>query len=545
MAAIPGKQETPPAAVPTSPRLAPPPDRVIPVKPLVPAVPMGTVTSFSIAGALMWKKLFATVAGFGLAAGNVCAFAAEPDEGNPANSPTTRNRVFPALRGTRSAPPARLTSLEEEGFRGSVFSVPPYVPPNIAPRAVAGPGRIVPASGQTAQPSLGVLPDVLAREAPPALPVAPPTMMPGMSVYNPIPSGRVDVFDPVVCPSPEEFVHGPAVYSSRWAVWGSAELLLGATRSVRVPPVVTTGPASAGLFNAGALGQPGTAPLFGGQRMLGNWRAGVRSEMGLWLDDDHKWGVSGRFYSLFSTSDQLTGGSDGSSVVNLPQFVPVLGTTIQFPAYVGFPGITTGSVYASTQTNFAGGDMSLRRALMQNQRFRLDVLAGYRQLHLGDEIGDHFTVVGSQVAPALAPTLTGDDSLRTRNNFFGGQLGGVGSVTWKRWTLETTTAVALGVNVSDLDFSRTRLASVGVIGPFPLVQSNISNRTTYFGTATEAGLKLAYRVSDHAKLTFGYTGLYWWNLRRAQDQFTLGPNLAGDTTCFSAHMFSWGAEFRY
>ena len=58
-------------------------------------------------------------------------------------------------------------------------------------------------------------------------------------------------------------------------IWGSAELLLGNTSGVNVPPLVTTGPASAGLL-AGAVGAPGTTVLFGGRKMLDNWRTGMR-----------------------------------------------------------------------------------------------------------------------------------------------------------------------------------------------------------------------------------------------------------------------------
>ncbi len=469
----------------------------------------------------MWKKLFATVAGFGLAG---TATAADPDfpnagpfvveqlPGRPAE-PAAKHRVFPGLRGTR---PPRQTSLEEEGFRGAVFE----------PRSSSANNGLVTAGGQN--------PEYLPDGDRPAEPV-----------FDAIVPAQADVFDPAAARSPEEFVYGPPPVAG-WRVWGGAEVLYGTGRSVNVPPLVTTGPASQGVFNAGALGQPGTVPLFGGQKLLDTWRAGVRGELGIWFNDRHSWGGVARFYSLFSTSEQFGGNGIGTNVLNLPQFVPVAGTVIQFPAYAGFPGVTTGAASTTAQTTFAGGDLSVRRLWRQGEHWRLDSLFGYRQLHLGDQLAAGFNVVSAQVQLPFSPILSGSDNVRTRNNFYGAHIGGIGSAVWKRWMVQGLGAVALGVNVTDLDYDRSRDATVaGAVTTVPLVRTSVNDRTTYFGVATESGVKVHFRVTDHARLTFGYTGLYWWNVQRAQEQYTLGPTLSDKMTRYSVHMLSWGAEFRY
>jgi hypothetical protein len=422
--------------------------------------------------------------------------------GTPVLAPMVRGR---AGRGV----------LAGDGFRDAVFAAPL-------------PGRgTVPAGAQLAAPV-----------------ITPEVGRHGRLSYEVTPAGRADVFDPVTTRHPEDFVYGPASDLLPWKLWGSAEMLLGTTRAVDVPPVVTTGPAALGLGNAGAPGQPGTVPLFGGQKTLNDWRAGFRGEFGVWFDDARVWGAVGRYYSLYSTSEQLAGGANGTNVVALPRQEQVLGVTVGFPIYVGFPGLTTGSVSTTAQTNFAGGDLSVRRMLRQGPGWRLDVLAGYRQLHLGDELGLDFVASGAQVLPALAPAVLGADSVRTRNNFFGAQLGGIGSVDVRRWTLRGSTAVALGANASDLNFDRS--LSVSALGmTVPVFRSSLADRTTYFGTVLENGVQVAYRVTDHARVTLGYTALYWWNLRRAQEQYTRGAALTGDTTHFHAHILSFGAEVRY
>jgi hypothetical protein len=445
-------------------------------------------------------------------------YAVERLTAEPKGGPELAYKGSPAAAMMAGAMPrfrsAGWRDLDGDAFRGPIFSTPL-------------PGRgVVPAGAQLAAP------------------VITPGVKHGHLVYDVTPAGRADVFDPVVTRHPEDFVCGPACDSMPWKVWGSAELLLGTTRGVNVPPVVTTGPALLGPGFAGAPGQPGTVALFGGRRMLDDWRAGFRGELGVWFDDARVWGAAARYYSLYSTSEQLVGGGNGTNVVNVPQVAQVAGLSVPFPIYVGFPGLTTGSVSTTAQTYFAGGDLSVRRMLRQGAAWRLDSLAGYRQLHLGDELGVGFAASGSPVLPAIAPALLGSDSLRTRNNFYGAQLGGIGSVSGKRWAVEGLTAVALGVNASDLNFDRSRSASaMGLV--VPLAQTSLAERTAYFGTVWEGGVRVAYRVTDHARLTVGYTALYWWNLRRAPEQYTLGPNLSGDTTHFHAHMFSFGAEFRY
>jgi hypothetical protein len=87
-------------------------------------------------------------------------------------------------------------------------------------------------------------------------------------------------------------------------------------------------------------------------------------------------------------------------------------------------------------------------------------------------------------------------------------------------------------------------AATGV-PPVPIVSATTRDPMTYLGSVAEGGVRVGFRVTDHARLTVGYTALYWNNVRRAQDQVTLGPALTGEMTHFFAHMLSCGAELRY
>lgn len=405
---------------------------------------------------------------------------------------------------------------EDDRFRGPLFA-PPRDDPRFLPAAAAGPlpGEEAVRRADFTQPQ--------------------------------VPAQAADVFDAGDATQNREFVFGPEACPcpdpKATRVWFGAEVLLGTTRSVNVVPVVTTGPAALGVPNAAAIGQPGTAPLFGGRRMLGDWRGGLRAEGGLWLDRGHDAGAVARFYSLYSTSDQFAGAGNGLNVVNVPQFVSLGGAVVQVPAYVGFPGLTTGTVSATTQTTFAGGDLNLRFRTRQNQTWRVDALVGYRQLYLRDELGYDFAATGA--APPAAALVTGGQSVRTRNEFYGGNVGLLATAGGKRWLVEGLAAVALGVNTSALDFDRNVVASATGLPATTLVSASTRDPMTYFGTVAEGGVRVGYRVTEYARLTVGYTALYWDNVRRAQDQVTLSPALTGATTGFLAHMLSCGAELRY
>ncbi len=484
----------------------------------------------------LWKKLLAAAAACGLSGQATASdpafpktglFAVESYSSGPVEPPT-RSRPAAALPDAR----ARLrSSLEADGFYGAIFEPRGYGSgPGVRSASASGPG-VRSASGS--EPIGGSVSDPVFG------PVSGPVFDP---VFGSGPSIDAEVWS-ASASTGEERLFGPAP-TFGWRVWGAAELLYGTGQAANVPPLVTTGPASQGLFQAGALGQPGTVVLFGGRKLLDTWRAGLRAELGLWFDPSHTWGGVARFYSLFSTGERFVGSGIGTNVLNVPQFFPVGTTVIQLPVYVGFPGVTTGSVTATAETTFGGGDISIRRRGWQGESWRIDGLFGYRQLYLGDQLGAGFTVVSAQLPQPGTPVLLGNDDVRTRNHFYGSHVGVIGSAVGGRWMVQTLGAVALGVNVNELDYERSRLATVANV-PLPLVQTALSDRTTYFGVVAEGGVRLHFRLTDQARLTFGYTALFWGNLRRAQEQYNLTPTLDNNMSNYLVHTLAWGAEIRY
>ena len=340
-------------------------------------------------------------------------------------------------------------------------------------------------------------------------------------------------------------------------------------------PVITSGPASAGAL-AGAVGQPTTVPLFGGHPVLHDWRSGLRVEAGIWLDDDHRNGFSARIYSLFSAREQFTA-AGAPGVVNLPQFAPVAGTVVQLPVFASFPGITTGGATAFARTAFTGGDLNWRRLLTSGDRRRVELLAGYRQLHLGDELGDSFNVTPTAAVPLVArgwsaATISARGTTSSARNW-----GCSPRPAEPGCRSKPHAALLLGVTASDLDFARSQVVAANPTGgpvataaglvalgvpaataalvtptllaaggaPVSLAQAATSNTLTYFGVVGEGGVRVNWRATDRLRLTAGYSFIYWNNVRRAEEMFLASQVLRPRAIDFATHLFSVGVDVRY
>ena len=105
----------------------------------------------------------------------------------------------------------------------------------------------------------------------------------------------------------------------------------------RLPPLVTTGPAS-NLATAGQLGEPGTEVLVGNERTLGDLRAGGRLTLGKWLDDRECQGLVGRFW--FAGQETMSYQTDQNETPVISRPFKNVSTTSSFQDifHIAFPG---------------------------------------------------------------------------------------------------------------------------------------------------------------------------------------------------------------
>jgi len=342
--------------------------------------------------------------------------------------------------------------------------------------------------------------------------------------------------------------------TARWEAnaWITMDVLYWATKGTMAPPLVQNGPliVPPGVLPFATL--PATETLLGDQLMINGLRPGLRVTGGFFLDTEKEWalGYSGTF--LGSRSERLEGGSNGINIVNLPQTNTILGVMIDTPLYVGYPGITRGTVAASVQSSFMTGTAELRRVAQSGNGHRFDLIAGYRYLHLGDSVATSFDVVSATIPGPFSPRLMGEQSTRTRNDFNGGEAGFQFQGRIGRFTFDWISTVAIGATTTEIDRSFTRSyigggplgALIGVpIPPFgvPLIQTGGLTKRTEFSFVPHAGLKFGWEVIPHVRLTAGYDIVYWSRVRRAAELFNGGDAV----TDMWAQGMSAGFEFRY
>jgi hypothetical protein len=290
-----------------------------------------------------------------------------------------------------------------------------------------------------------------------------------------------------------------------------------------------------------ALGQPGSVTLFGGDQLSGV-RPGLRADAGMWIGD--RLGVDGSF--LFVATERVT-----YTAATEPGG-PVLARPIR--TLVGETGVPIGlfapdSLTATAATWTIGGDVNLRWNLRRSEFVTCDLFAGYRYLHLWDEVrvSNTFTAPGT---PAVRATVT--DEFRSINQFHGPQVGLATSARlFDRLTFSTRLGVALGATVSDVRLSGTTTGGVATAGGLLVTNSNAGRyENTEFAVLPTADAKFGYDLTDCLRLSVGYSFLYWSRVERAGDQIdrTLSltrPVYPSRGTDYWVQGVTLGAEVRY
>jgi hypothetical protein len=351
--------------------------------------------------------------------------------------------------------------------------------------------------------------------------------------------------------------------------WGSAEYLLWWTRSMPIPPLVTTGPIVRGTPDErpGVLGEPGTQVLMGGSVGFGP-SSGGRFIVGGWVGEGEQVGIEGSYLFLAERS--------GGRLLSEP------GTPGSRPLSLPFQDATLNNAESTTGiavplgTGFSGtADLNVTTRLEGWEATGVFRLAGYRYLGLHE--GFTFRTVSTNVPPLVPDLFVTTDEFSTRNDFHGGQLGVRGELDQGAWFVRGTAKVALG-NVRQV----TRIAGelvtndfTGFVGPgqrfaggYFALPTNIGRyERDRFAVVPEIGVTLGWRPAEWLGVTVGYNFLYISTVTRPADQIdrsinpSQGPGFTGvpDQTLigpaaprfpgrddeFWTHGLSFGVEVRF
>src|SRR5439155_9019036 len=165
------------------------------------------------------------------------------------------------------------------------------------------------------------------------------------------------------------------------------DYLLWALRNPSVP---------AALASTNAIGAPGNQVLIGQHDLAYNHRpsSGLRLSLAYWLEDPQPeldWdrprtaAIEGNY--LFLGERGISMRNDTASVLIRPFFA--LNTRTESGSVVAAPGIAAGGVLASANYGLWGGEINLWKNIYYDypgRIFRLDVMAGFRYLDLGEDL---------------------------------------------------------------------------------------------------------------------------------------------------------------
>jgi hypothetical protein len=343
------------------------------------------------------------------------------------------------------------------------------------------------------------------------------------------------------------------------------EYLLWWTKSLPVPPLITTSPQGTPVGQAGVLGLPTTTVLFGGHDLLNDVRSGGRFTVGGWLDDCQTIGVEGYFFGLEGISDNFSAASNGNPILARPFFNVQTGQ--QDSLLIAFPDTVKGSANIHvTSTDFYGAGVDGRLNLCCGCCYRVDLLGGYRFLHLNEGVGinETETGVGPNSPVPVGTTIVVNDSFHTSNQFHGGELGIDAEFRHCCWYVDVLAKVALGGTregvsiIGNTSFNGGPPAPGGVLA---LPTNSGSFHRDDFAVVPEVGLRIGYQVTECLRAFVGYTFIYWSDVVRPGDQIDLAVNpsqfppghLAGAArpafafhdSDFWAQGLSFGVELRY
>jgi hypothetical protein len=355
--------------------------------------------------------------------------------------------------------------------------------------------------------------------------------------------------EPGCCPEPEN------------CLYANTEYLLWWIKSTKPPPLITSGGANDQF--PGALGQPGTTVLFGGQSLQHDPFSGLRFTLGLWCDECHNFGIEGSFFTLFQQSSRFSATSGGSPVLARPFFNA--GTGNEDSELIAFPNLLAGTGAVSLTTRLLGAEANLRTNLCKGCCYRVDLLTGFRFLGLDESLNINESIQTLQIAGGAFRVW---DGFSTSNRFYGGQVGLDTEFRRGHWFLDLKGKVALGSNNQVVNIhgntvtTDPRTGTSSLAGGLLALSSNSGRFTReMFAVAPEGTISVGYQICENVRAYVGYNFLYISDVARPANQidravntsflppatpsFPVRPAFVFKGTDFWAQGVNFGLEFRY
>jgi hypothetical protein len=323
----------------------------------------------------------------------------------------------------------------------------------------------------------------------------------------------------------------------RSRAWFGAEYLHWRLSGNRLPPLVTSGPATTARADVAQLDDPDTLILSGDETVNDDWRSGYRVVAGLWLDCCQSWSIGGDYFNVGNDDFHFLGEPDPSRIISRPFFNTELGQ--DDAELVSVPNELDGTVEVKSNDDFNGAGLAINQSLWrwcdhcEGNRSEFTLLSGYR--HYGYDanlsITENLTVLPGTMTPLVpGTTFFVQDSFRTRNEFNGGEIGLQAYRLRGWWWLDGMAKVAMGAQhravivdgrtFVDVPGGGTAAAAGG------LLTSEITNIGRYddsdFVFIPEVRLGAGAKVTKRFSVRAGYNLIIWGDVARAASHLPRG-----------------------
>jgi Putative beta barrel porin-7 (BBP7) len=307
--------------------------------------------------------------------------------------------------------------------------------------------------------------------------------------------------------------------------------------------------------------------------------------LGSWLDSGETIGLEASGFGLPKQSRTFRAASDaGGNPVLAFRYIdpfPPINTGAEDAFQASIPGQFTGNLAVHTSTSLWGTEANAIVSLRTTDTLRIQGLAGFRYIDLMDVLdltwvnqalpGSTVPFLGNNFAAPSA--VTSADSFRTRNQFYGGQVGLRVEYLLGNAFVGLCGKVALGGNHEVVQIAGT--SSLIQPGAAPATvnfgqfagPSNIGRFTkNQFVVVPEVNLKLGTNITPNVRAFVGYDFMYMNNVVRANNQVDLvvdtranpvnggflaptpatsSPRLPFSRSDFWAQGINFGVELRY
>jgi hypothetical protein len=364
--------------------------------------------------------------------------------------------------------------------------------------------------------------------------------------------------------TPPALAHELSVAAKEGRIYGRVEGMEWFIRDAHTPPLVTVGnPADA---VPGALGQPGTAIVFGGNIDTG-MHAGAQFTLGYWFNNSKEVGLEASYWYLARRSAQfgIFGGANGLAIIARPFFDANL--QIENADVVAVPGVQQGFTNQRLTDRLNGGEFNLLVGAMGDTWYHIGLIAGVRIFHLDEDL-EMLTITQALPLPPVTISDAFSETFHTSNQYAGGQIGIDLALRNESWVWDFRGTASIGGNWEEANINGLAQhfdTDTGfTTGPGGLYAqpTNIGNHHrgsfAFFG---EIGTSLTYWWTEWFNMRIGYRFLYLSAVARPGDQIDRvvsiqpiggGPILGVNRPAFSfhetefwAHGVNFGCELRF